>query len=175
MHNNLKTCRYCFVMEESYSLTGFYRQDGVKGTLSGDVVAFSPCGSARRITGSMLDKNSPEKNRTLEGIAKREGQQVVLDFLVKVPGDVFLHIHYNARGNISNGSLAGTYQGAWEPARKEISFRVKEFYETCMTQEMAVVCDIDQIVPRKEDVRWQYAQITLTKTSEKKTTKKKKK
>jgi len=165
-------------MQESYSLTGCYRQDGRKGQLSGEVVVFPQTG---RLTGSIVDPCSPEKNRTIEGIAQREGQQVVLDFLVQVPGDVFLNIHYNARGNIQNGSLAGIYQGAWEPARKELSFRVKEFYETCMTQEMAVVCDIDQIVPRKEDVRWQYAQIILTKKADektksaKKTAKKKKK
>jgi hypothetical protein len=159
-------------MPENYKLSGFYRQDGRRGMLRGDVVIDSPTGTIR---GSIVDPSSPERNRTIEGRVKREGLQAELGFLVEVPGDKFLNIHYRVRGNPANGSFAGVYQGTWMPVSKTLGMTVIESYITCRTQEEAFVCKFDMLVPKKRDMHSQYAQITLTKKSEKKTIKRKKK
>ena len=158
-------------MPELYSLTGCYRQNGKMEQLSGEVVVFPQTG---RITGPVCDDGSPEQKRTLEGTVKREGLQAELDFHVNVPGDKLLNIRYRVRGSPEVDSFAGVYYGAWKPVAKEIGPRITCSFETCRTQETAYTCKTTMLAPRKSDMGGEYAQITLTKKSEKKITKKKK-
>lgn len=144
-------------MPENYTLSGICRQDGKRGSISGEVVIYP---QTRRMAGKMHYDDSPGQNLTIEGRAKHEGLQAELDFIVNIPGSNLHNSFYRVRGNPSNGSFAGTYQGSYVLVGKDLGMRV---VESGMAGAQAQGTDGE---------KHQYAQITLVKAKEKKRKKK---
>ncbi len=108
-------------MLQTYYFTGYYFQNNQRGNLEGTIIF----DSSDNIAGTIIDKINPSSNRMITGKRYTKNDEINLDFLVKVPEENLLNLHYSlTKQQINN--LEGAYLGSYQPVKKLISFTVTD-------------------------------------------------